>query len=86
MWSLGWWKDASERAIRASIAATVGMLGAFTPHIGIQNVNWGIVSNVALYAALSSLALSLGTEGVTRNGPGTQSEPHVDRTGRHRLR
>ncbi|MGE3429251.1 MAG: holin [Hyphomicrobiaceae bacterium] len=86
MWTLGWWKDASERAIRAAISATIGILGAFGPHIGIQNLNWGIVANVALYASLSSLALSLGTQSVTHSGPGVQSEPYVDTTGRHRLR
>ena len=85
MWSIAWWKDASERSIRATIAALIGFLGTFAPQIGINNINWNIAASVALYAALSSLALSMGTQGVTHNGPGVQANPHVDSTGRHHL-
>jgi hypothetical protein len=66
MWSLSFWKDAAERAIRTAAQALLALWG--TQVTGIMQVDWVQALSVAALAALSSVLMSLIATGVGDKG------------------
>jgi hypothetical protein len=62
MWSLAFWKDTAERAIRTAAQALLALWG--TQVTGIMEVDWAQALSVAALAALSSVLMSLIATGV----------------------
>jgi hypothetical protein len=66
MWSLAFWKDTAERAIRTAAQALLALWG--TQVTGIMEVDWAQALSVAALAALSSVLMSLIATGVGDKG------------------
>jgi hypothetical protein len=66
MWSLAFWKDTAERAIRTAAQALLALWG--TQVTGIMEVDWAQALSVAALAALSSVLMSLIATGVGNKG------------------
>jgi hypothetical protein len=66
MWSLAFWKDTAERAIRTAAQALLALWG--TQVTGIMQVDWTQALSVAALAALSSVLMSLIATGVGDKG------------------
>ena len=66
MWSLAFWKDTAERAIRTAAQALLALWG--TQVTGIMAVDWAQALSVAALAALSSVLMSLIATGVGDKG------------------
>jgi hypothetical protein len=66
MWSLAFWKDTAERAIRTAAQALLALWG--TQVTGIMQVDWAQALSVAALAALSSVLMSLIATGVGDKG------------------
>ena len=66
MWSLAFWKDTTERAIRTAAQALLALWG--TQVTGIMEVDWAQALSVAALAALSSVLMSLIATGVGDKG------------------
>jgi hypothetical protein len=62
MYTIKFWKDASERAVRTAAQVLVGFFGANT--FGILEVDWAQAGSVAALAALTSLLMSVASTGV----------------------
>lgn len=69
MWSVKWWKDVGERAIRTFIAAFGAWLTVASTTVGIDDLNWLRGLALAGVATVITVAGSIGTHGVTGNGP-----------------
>jgi hypothetical protein len=75
MWSLAFWKDTAERAIRTAAQALLALWG--TQVTGIMQVDWAQALSVAALAALSSVLMSLIATGVGDKGtPSFVDEAH----------
>jgi hypothetical protein len=75
MWSLAFWKDTAERAIRTAAQALLALWG--TQVTGIMEVDWAQALSVAALAALSSVLMSLIATGVGEKGtPSFVDEAH----------
>lgn len=66
MWTVEFWKDVAERAIKtfAQVAATFLVLGT----TGVADVDWVLVVSVAGVSALVSVLTSVASEGVGTPG------------------
>ena len=61
MYTLTFWKDAAERAIRTAAQVLVAFFGVNT--FGILEVDWAQAGSVAALAALTSLLMSVAATG-----------------------
>lgn len=61
MWSLGFWRDAVERAVKTAAQTVVGLLVA---GVTVLNIDWGQAAAVTGTAALASILTSLISTGV----------------------
>lgn len=66
MWTLTFWKDAVERALRTIAGAEAAALTA--AGTGLIDANWAGSLSMAGMAGLLSLLLSLGSQAVTPTG------------------
>lgn len=62
MWSLRFWKDAAERAVRTAAQALLALWA--TSVSGILDVDWPQAASVAGLAALTSVLMSLVGSGI----------------------
>lgn len=69
MWSLKWWKDVGERAIRTFAATLVSWLTVAGTVLGLEDVSWLRGLSVAGLSALVTVLMAISTHGVTGNGP-----------------
>lgn len=69
MWSLGYWKQTAERAIRT--AAQVALSFWIVGETGVLDVDWQQFGSVVALSALASVAMSLVGSGL--NDPETPS-------------
>ena len=74
MWSLSFWKQTAERAVRT--AAQVALSFWVVGETGILDVDWQQFASVVGLAALASVAMSLVGSGL--NDPETPSFVRVD--------
>lgn len=74
MWSLGFWKQTAERALRT--AAQVALSFWVVGQTGVLDVDWQQFASVTGLAALASVAMSIVGSGV--NDPETPSMVRVD--------
>ena len=74
MWSISYWKQVTERAVRtaAQVALSFGVVG----ETGILDVDWQQFASVVGLAALASVAMSLVGSGL--NDPENPSFVRVD--------
>jgi len=70
VYTLTFWKDAAERAIRTAAQVLVAFFGVNT--FGILEVDWAQAGSVAALAALTSLLMS-----VAATGTGSQDSASV---------
>ena len=75
MWSLGFWKQTAERALRT--AAQVALSFWVVGQTGVLDVDWQQFASVTVLAALASVAMSIVGSGV--NDPETPSMVWVDK-------
>jgi hypothetical protein len=68
MWNVKWWKDVAERAIRTFVAAFGAWLTVAST-TNIDDIHWLRGLALSAIATLISVAGSIGTHGVTGNGP-----------------
>ena len=61
MYTITFWKDAAERAIRTAAQVLVAFFGVNT--FGILEVDWAQAGSVAALAALTSLLMSVAATG-----------------------
>ena len=62
MFTINFWRDALERAIRTAAQAVLALWG--TSITGVLEVNWEQVGSVAALAALTSVLMSIAATGV----------------------
>lgn len=62
MWSLRFWKDAAERAVRTAAQSLLALWA--TSVSGILDVDWPQAASVAGLAALTSVLMSLVGSGI----------------------
>lgn len=62
MWSLGFWKQTAERAIRT--AAQVALSFWVVGQTGVLDVDWEQFASVTALSALASVAMSIVGSGV----------------------
>lgn len=62
MWSLRFWKDAAERAVRTAAQALLALWA--TSVSGILDVDWPQAASVAGLAAFTSVLMSLVGSGI----------------------
>ena len=74
MWSISYWKQVTERAVRT--AAQVALSFWVVGETGILDVDWQQFASVVGLAALASVAMSLVGSGL--NDPETPSFVRVD--------
>lgn len=76
MWTIGFWRDTAERAIRTAAQAAVGVLTATS----VQAIDWPAAGITVGVATAVSVLMSIGATGV-----GDHDSPSlVDYRGRHR--
>ena len=75
MWSLGFWKQTAERALRT--AAQVALSFWVVGETGVLDVDWQQFGSVVALAALASVAMSIVGSGL--NDPETPSMVRVDK-------
>jgi hypothetical protein len=73
MWTVKWWKDVGERAVRTFAAALVGWISVAGVTVGFEDLNWLRGLSLAGIATLTTVLLSISTHGITGNGPSFQS-------------
>jgi hypothetical protein len=69
MWSIKWWKDVGERAIRTFASSLLAWITVAGNVNGFEDLNWLRGLSLSGIATLMSLLMSIGTHGVTGNGP-----------------
>lgn len=62
MWSLRFWKDTAERAVRTAAQALLALWG--TQITGILEVDWTQAASVTALAAATSVLMSLVGSGI----------------------
>lgn len=69
MFTLLFWKQALERAVKMFAGSAIGVLGG--DGIGVLDANWGDAFSVAAMAAVVSLLLSVASSqiGVAKDSP-----------------
>ena len=76
MFTLAFWKDAGERAVKTAAQTAVALIG--TGMVGILDVDWAQVGSVTAVAALLSILTSVGS------GPaGDRGTASLVKTGDH---
>ncbi len=75
MWTLTFWKDTAERAIKTFAQAAIASLAAGLT--GILEVDWLAVLSVALLAALISVLTSIASAPFSNKGTASL-EPSID--------
>lgn len=75
IWTVGFWKAAAERAVRAFATGTLagGLAGASD----ITSVPWYAALSVGGLSALADLLVSLSANSATGDGPGATSAETV---------
>lgn len=81
MWSVAWWKDAGERAIRTAAQAAVALIVVGENALGIMDIDWANLASLSGGAALVSILTSVATHGITGNGPSFASTPKKNGSG-----
>ena len=76
MFTLAFWRDTIERAIKTAAQTAVAMIG--TGLVGILDVDWLNVVSVTVVAALLSVLTSIGSTGI-----GDRKTASVLSSGRH---
>lgn len=66
IYSLGFWRDAAERAAKTAAQSAVIALGGDA--FNVWTVDWAGVSGVSLGGALLSLLTSIGSAGLANRG------------------
>lgn len=60
MFTLAFWKDAIERALKTAAQTAVALIG--TGMVGILDVDWTQIASVSAVAALLSVLTSIGSD------------------------
>ncbi|ASR84880.1 hypothetical protein SEA_STEVIERAY_28 [Mycobacterium phage StevieRay] len=76
MWTLKFWKDASERAVKSAAQAAILALGGEA--FNAWTVDWQTVGGIALGGAALSLLTSLGSDLLPFGTKGTASLAKLD--------
>ncbi|AGM12916.1 holin [Mycobacterium phage Arib1] len=79
MWTLKFWKDASERAVKSAAQAAILALGGEA--FNAWTVDWQTVGGIALGGAALSLLTSLGSDLLPFGTKGTASLAKLDGEG-----
>ncbi|AMS02253.1 holin [Mycobacterium phage Phrann] len=79
MWTLKFWKDAAERAVKSSAQAAILALGGEA--FNAWTVDWQTVGGIALGGAALSLLTSLGSDLMPFGTKGTASLANLDQDG-----
>ena len=69
MYTLTFWKDAAERAVRTAAQVLVAFFATNT--FGILEVDWAQAGSVAALAALTSLLMSIAGTGIGSQDSGS---------------
>lgn len=72
MWTLAFWKAASERAVKTFAQALVAVMTA--DGFGLLDADWPARLSAAGLAALLSLLTSIGSAGAGNPGPSLSTE------------
>lgn len=73
MWSLKWWGDVGERAVRTAAQTAVALLVTGDNALGLLDIGWVELGSASGGAALVSILTSVATHSVTGNGPSFKS-------------
>ncbi|MBU8821060.1 holin [Mycolicibacterium goodii] len=76
MWTLKFWKDATERAVKSAAQAAILALGGEA--FNAWTVDWPTVGGIALGGAALSLLTSLGSDLLPFGTKGTASLAKLD--------
>ncbi|MFD7296310.1 holin [Streptomyces sp. NPDC059897] len=76
MWSIGFWKATTERAIRTFAQALAAVLVAGATNL--LDVDWAAALGTAGLAALLAVLTAVGTAGIGPHGPGLLEAPTAD--------
>jgi hypothetical protein len=75
IWTVGFWKAAAERAVRAF--ASGALAGGAAGAVDITSVPWYAALSVGAAAAVIDLLVSLSANSATGDGPGATSAETV---------
>ena len=76
IFTLAFWKAATERAVKTFAQALAALLVA--GGTGILDTEWTAAASVAGMAAVVSLLTSIGSDVLTGNGPSLTNSEHVE--------
>lgn len=80
-WTLAFWQDAAERAVRAAAGAALGTIGA--DGLGLRAAGWEALGTTAGLAALASIFVSLVGSRVGDLGTASLLSARAGASGRH---
>lgn len=80
MWTVAFWKNAGERAIKTFAQAFGAAVGSDV--IGVTDLDWATVASVSLMAAILSVMFSIANPDYIASGPadGVAPAPEYDET------